>query len=1005
MRPLTLRIEAFGSYAGVLEVDFARLGRHGVFSITGPTGAGKSTIFDAIVYALYDDLPGFRTDSHVRSQFADGATSTSVTLTFEADGKEWMVERSPAQLRPRKRGDGPPVSDESRVTLAEMGVDGGGRTRKQAVSEELVRLVGLTKAQFEQVVLIPQGKFEEVLKADTKDRADLLGRLFPVDVFQRTTDALKDLATTRRTVYVELEASSAALVDRIRADLIDAFAHAPDGVPVPGPDDPALSPHGFDPARLDEHRVLLGRVADGTATARDAADRAVAVARTRRVQAEADADRWDRWQADRRDAQDFPRQAEDDRITDEALARARAVARMGAALGLWRSATDRLASCADAEATRRGPLEDAWIDGYDLTEVDGPDATTALATRLAADAASLEEADRALSALLRRGAGLDKEDTVLTARRDGVATAVEAVATADTHMATDRSALADATTRAAGLGDAQVRVVGLDESVRVAVRRDGALADVARLRQMLVAATGDEDAAAARVIALRTAWRACLAGRLAEALVDGEPCPTCGSTDHPVPARPADRAPTDQALADTEDTLRGAVEASQTVRVELAAAEATAVVDAGPGVGDVTEMADRLDVARAELAAHQAAEAEAARLRRELDLGERARIDQGEDLATAMRDLQADRAAQGVRRDQWVAERDAFVAAHGDLTSTAAAARTRRTLADLLTGLAAILRSGVEATASRDQQVAALGPTLAEFGVEDPSGLERWARPADEVERETGLLEVRARLRQEIEGRLSQYEASDGPTERPDLLPLVTVEDTATYRHQDLVGRHAVVTALIESIDADRTALATGSHDMVAARRLKEEAETLHAACAGLGAGAVGSRVSLHNWVLAYYLRQVLAQANIRLDTMTVGRYALELNQESTDGRKASGLDLSVLDAETGQRRPATTLSGGETFMAALALALGLADVVAAGSNYSIGALFVDEGFGSLDGESLDTVVDVLRSLQDGGRMVGVISHVQELQDALPNGIAVEPTNRGSVATIHYPDP
>ena len=148
----------------------------------------------------------------------------------------------------------------------------------------------------------------------------------------------------------------------------------------------------------------------------------------------------------------------------------------------------------------------------------------------------------------------------------------------------------------------------------------------------------------------------------------------------------------------------------------------------------------------------------------------------------------------------------------------------------------------------------------------------------------------------------------------------------------------------------------------------------------------------------------MLAQANVRLDTMTGGRYALELNREYTDGRKPWGLDLSVLDAETGQSRPATTLSGGETFMAALSLALGLADVVSAGSNYSIGALFVDEGFGSLDGDALDTVVEVLRSLQDGGRMVGVISHVQELQAALPNGITVASTNHGSDADIHYPD-
>lgn len=140
-----------------------------------------------------------------------------------------------------------------------------------------------------------------------------------------------------------------------------------------------------------------------------------------------------------------------------------------------------------------------------------------------------------------------------------------------------------------------------------------------------------------------------------------------------------------------------------------------------------------------------------------------------------------------------------------------------------------------------------------------------------------------------------------------------------------------------------------------------------------------------------------------RLDAMTDGRFALQLSDGVTDGRKPWGLDLSVFDVNTGQVRPATTLSGGETFMAALALALGLADVVSGGMGRQIGALFVDEGFGSLDPQSLEGVVDVLRSLEDGGRIVGVISHVDEVKHALPTGITVESSPSGSVATLHYP--
>ena len=255
MRPLALRLQAFGSYAGAFAIDFARLGRHGVFSITGPTGAGKSTIFDAIVYALYDDLPGFRVNSHVRSQYADAATRTEVTLEFEAEGRHWVLTRSPAQARPRARGSSGLVDDPSKVVLAEAGVGGTVLTRKRDVSERIAELVGLDKAQFEQVVLIPQGRFEEVLKARTQERADLLAKLFPVDVFVRTTDALRQLAAERRDAYELLAAGRRTAEDRIRADVAAFLAEARAAHPVDvRSDDPGGVPADAGGTRRSAHR-------------------------------------------------------------------------------------------------------------------------------------------------------------------------------------------------------------------------------------------------------------------------------------------------------------------------------------------------------------------------------------------------------------------------------------------------------------------------------------------------------------------------------------------------------------------------------------------------------------------------------------------------------------------------------------------------------------------------------------------------------------------------------
>jgi len=1004
VRPLTLRLQAFGSYAGVLDIDFARLGRHGVFSITGPTGAGKSTIFDAIVYALYDDLPGFRTDSHIRSQYADDAVPTSVVLTFEADGAEWVVERSPSQPRPRKRGGGPPVTDESRVVLNQVGADGGGTTRKSVVADELVRLVGLTKAQFEQVVLIPQGKFEEVLKADTKDRAALLGRLFPVDVFQRTTDALKEVAATRKAEYEGLRSSSSALIEQMRSDIVDAFARAPEGISVPDADDPSLSPEGFDPAALDIHRAALGELTATVAKAREEARATLEEARSRRKAAEDLVQRWVQWQADQATARDFPAEIAVDAATLADLDRARVVARMGATLGHWRSATDALDRARSDEDALRAATERAWVDGYDRGALArGADAAV-LAARIAGDAERLESADGVHADLVRRAGELAADEAALAGRTDAVAENGSAVEAIDGRLATTRIELDEATARGLGRAEVELRIRGLEQDLAAAARRAAALAEVDRLTVAEAGAVADEAEAAARVIELRTAWRAGLAGRLAADLVDGEPCPTCGAIEHPAPAHAPVDAPTDADLQVAEDALRRAAEASHALRVELAAARATVEATGDGGPPDPTALHADLEAARSARDAAVAAEGDALRLRRVLDDLTRDRIERQATATSESEALLVDRAALGSRRQQWERERDAFVEAHGELASTAPAAAARRTLAEVVGRLARTLETAQELRSAVEQDVVSLGPTLVEFDEDDPAALERWARPTEVIDREARAVADREERRRSVESRLRSYAEDGGPIERPDTAPLIELERTADARHDDLVGRHAVVAAHLDAIDAARIELSQQAGELDRARAGAEEADTLYSACAGLGGGPVGVRVSLHNWVLAYYLRQVLAQANVRLDTMTGGRFALELDRESSDGRKASGLDLSVLDAETGQRRPATTLSGGETFMAALSLALGLADVVSAGSNYRIGALFVDEGFGSLDGESLDTVVDVLRSLQDGGRMVGVISHVEALQNALPHGITIASTTRGSEATIHYPE-
>ena len=1031
MRPLALRPQAFGSYAGAFAIDFARLGRHGVFSITGPTGAGKSTIFDAIVYALYDDLPGFRVNSHVRSQYAGPGTRTEVTLEFEAEGRHWVLTRSPAQARPNARGGSDLVDDPSKVVLAEAGVEGTVLTRKRDVSERLAELVGLDKAQFEQVVLIPQGRFEEVLKARTQERADLLAKLFPVDVYVRTTDALRQLAADRRAAYEELAGGRRTAEDRIRTDVAAFVAEARSAIPagiradlpgaVPGDDRIRHTPDGdevdddggddagdddtaaeVDLARLPELLDRLVAVLADVVAERDAAAARHEGSRAARADVESAVRRWDQWQQDIAEVRTHPTEEAADAEVAVALERAVVVATLSTSVEAWRTATERLTALDAERQGLRAAVDANWVDGADPSALDSATSAHLLSATVGAEATALEVADRRFVELDRRHDDLDSDERALAGRTAALVGAVAARDDLADRLAAAEAAATEGAARGAERPAAVARIEQLERDVaavgdRAAVARQvsGLVDDQSAARRRLA---GAEE----RVAALRTAWRSGLAGRLAAHLEDGAPCPTCGATEHPSPAEEAADAPTDDELDAAEEEVRASSEAQHGLDVRLA--EARAGLDALPPVPGADDVEDRLVAARSDLEALAASIAEHAARVAALD-GLRV------DATAAAVHIDAERSALAglsgtltERRARWEADRESFVAEFGSLAPTGAAAAARRELAGAVAELAGNLEATAATGAAAAGHRAALAPTLEAFGVDDPAGLGRWSMSEEAVRSARTGLDERAERRRQVVARIDAYATGGGPAAAPDVAPSLQAERESAVAHTDLVGRVASMTGRLAAVESAVTDLADGAAAVAGALRSKEEADTLAALCAGLGSGPDASRLSLKNWVLAYYLRQVLAHANRRLDTMTNGRYALALSEEHADGRRPWGLDISVRDAETGQSRPATTLSGGETFMAALALALGLADVVSAGSNYSIGALFVDEGFGSLDGDSLDTVVDVLRSLQDGGRMVGVISHVQELKDALPNGITIASTNHGSMAEIHYPD-
>ncbi len=1026
MRPRTLTLQAFGSYAGELVVDFGRLGRHGVFAITGPTGAGKSTIFDAIVYALYDDLPGFRVDGNVRSQYAAPDVPTRVELQFEVRGERWCIERTPAQPVPRRRGPGGPTEKAGTVLLRRADSDRGGINRKQAVAAAVLDLVGLTKEQFEQVVLIPQGQFEEVLKADTRARAGLLRRLFPIDVFAATTERLQALAAERRASFDGAAADQEACLRRIGHAVATVADALPGDVPhtladfdgagsVPGPGAGSgfgpgsaagpgsgsgpgarLAPESL-PSVVTEVGRLGGVLSERVGRAKAELDAAAGALAEARDQAQ----RWREWKEAQALVAGFAAEEAEDAALAASLDRAKEVATLAPTLAQWQRSTATLAEAEpalEAERVRLRPL----LAPEDGDALENATEAARLGERLASEAGRLAGAATGYEALEQRRRTLEDDRKALKVRAADHETAVAGLAQREAALAALGRTVEELARVAGGIEPARRRLDVADAALERARAVAEKTADVARLTGEVATAVRAEAEAQATFEETFRAWRSGQAGVLAAGLVEGEACPTCGSTHHPSPAPMVEGTPDDTTLAATGDrrdeTAR--VRSALAGRLEEMQAALAALGDPGDLVALEAERTGAAEaVAKAEAAAVDHGTA-SARFRSETDEvdGARRRLDR------EAASLEEQGASLDGRQREWEVDRDAFAGAYGAYAPLAERAASAADLAAAVRELADQVGEVALARHARDQALDLLGPKLAELGLDDPAALAALARTVEDIAVAEQGLSDRHDRRLVARRVVADYEAAGGPAAEPDTTAVEERHRTADARHLDLVRRQGQFEAAAKEVRRAPDLLSAQAGAIEVARRSYEEVSSLADLCAGRGNGPVTTRLSLENWVLADYLRRVLVQANARLSTMTAGRYQLALADTATDGRKAFGLDLSVFDVNTGQFRAATTLSGGETFMAALALALGLADVVSGGSNREMGALFVDEGFGSLDPESLDAVVEVLRSLEDGGRIVGVISHVAEMQEALPSGITVESGNHGSVAVVHYPD-
>jgi DNA repair protein SbcC/Rad50 len=990
MRLHTLQLQAFGPYATPQRIDFDLLTSSGLFLLEGPTGAGKSTILDAVTFALYGGLAGEDPGAdRLRSHFAGPAAEPSVMLEFSLHGTRHRVTRVPEHRRPKKRGEGFTV-EASRVHLERLAAGGWSSlsSNKAEVGEMITEAVGLNREQFTQVMLLPQGEFARFLRARDDDRRELLTKLFGTQLYDRITDELdrRRYAASRQREEAE-RAVSAAVSAAGEAAGLDAAGRTE-----------VLSLSRADrETRMKEESSGLAETVALTGEGLEVATARVAATRT---------------------------------AAERAVQRAALMAQL----------TEALAALDEHARTR---------PGHDLRAGRLAAARRADPVRpLLAEVAEAEAAVEAARAVLR--GRVPEPDQAALAGPGGREAAERAEAAGKTaselqHLADREAGLAGRQAALAGLeqatSEASARVAALDEARRelparivrlesecqearaAAARLDGArarremimtqhsaacqaaelAAKMATARSALQAAVTGHQAQVDAHQALMEARLNGMAAELACTLTDGDPCPVCGATSHPAPARAAEGAVSE---ADIEAAAQRRSEAdSERARLDQEHAELAreqAARAAVAGAPTVEELAAEAAALATTIEAAEQAGGEVARLGAELA---GARDEQGttaSELTSAVIHA-ADASGQRDAAREQLASLCAELgeAAHGHPSVAArqaalreSAARDRAAARDLDQLATAIAVR--DAAAERARREAAAGgfasPAEAQAAAAEPA---EQAALATEVEAWAGTL---ARLEAAAQagglagldpGQAGEVHARAGEAE--------AALSAAQEAEREVLGAHEAARAKAERLH-ERLAEVRSTEDCL--DRLVEETEpVMRLAALVKGTDPHQRRVSLTTYVLRYWFSQVVAAANVRLAAMSSGRYELKRTDEAGSRRERAGLTLAVTDRHTGEERSPASLSGGETFYTSLALALGLADVVRAeAGGVDLDTLFIDEGFGSLDADTLDQVMAVIDDLRDRGRVVGIVSHVPDLKDRVPERLEVRRLPDGSSA-------
>ncbi|MFS3130456.1 AAA family ATPase [Nocardioides sp. Bht2] len=1001
MRLHALQVTAFGPFADSVAVDFDELASDGLFLLSGPTGSGKTSILDAVCFALYGDVPGDRGSAkRLRSDQAAPGVAPEVALEFTVRARRFRLVRSPQWTRPKKRGTGV-TTEQAHVVCSEL-VDGTWTPLSNRLDETghlITGLLGMNMAQFCQVALLPQGQFQGFLRARSEERHALLQRLFATDRFEQIERWLRDHARALRREVGDSEVALGRAISRVEEA---AGTAAPDEVSE------TVSWLDAEVGRSLQEAQRAATMLTDTAARRADADLALIQARelARRQQLGAEAERT------------LAALAQETAAHERRVEVREAAQRAAVVLPLVRVATEasvaqsRYQAAVDAALTDAVRLRDtAYASGYLHDDGGLPfDDIDALALLLGPAEERLREADT-LVPLASEVAAINPQITALgheVAERDAAiervqAEAVEAPEERNRLEAALRESVAESDRAQLLAGEVATLRTRLAAAERLVLRR----ADLTR-------AEAGERAATERLFAVKEAWLSAqesrlhgMAAELAAELASGDACPVCGSGDHPEPAQTSPSTSTADEVKAARSLVDDAELARATAESELRSLSAdVARLTEAAGDGTVAELAALLagkgeELARAEQAAARLPTTQQAldRLAATQEAREQKLIELSNQRTAAVATCTTLEARRDHLRQQ--------LGARADEPRLLATLRAEQRLgSELVTALSTAMRHRerlVEATASVQRAEAELRATAA---------AQRFASPREAADAALDAGAVRA-----LEAAIAEYEdrrrSAQGTLDlpdviaalaapAPDLTQLATTADAAQVAEAEAIRsdtgarrRNERVAALAVEVRA--------TFDALAPRR---EAAQVAAELAAMVEGKSTNnalRMRLSAYVLSWRLAQVVDAANERLSRMSDSRYLLEHSEQRGAHESRGGLSLVVRDGWSGEARDPATLSGGETFVVSLALALGLADVVAGeAGGTELDTLFVDEGFGSLDAETLDDVMDTLDALREGGRVVGVVSHVDQMRSRIPRQLRLTKGRTGSTVEVSY---